>query len=296
MAFRIKPGEELPPAVKRMARAELRDAGRAIGDPRRPLAERIHDARTAIKKVRALDRLVRSAVGRPARRADRRLRKVAHAVSGARDAEVVLKTFDDFVADLDGRSSKPLAGARRDLAARLRASAGPLKRGGRVKRLRARLARERRKVKRWVPGADRWRAIGPGFEQGYRRARDAMATAYRSESGEDFHAWRRASKTHRHQVHALAPLAPGILNPRLKTLDRLGDLLGDEHDLTVLEQTIRDEKSCFPDERQRDRLLRLVGNRRLRLRRRAQSLGRALFAVRPSVLREHVKRGFRGRS
>jgi CHAD domain-containing protein len=293
VTFRIKPHETLPRAIARMARKELAGARDAVADARQPVAARVHNVRTAIKKLRALERMVEPAVGRPARRAGRRLKKVARRVSGARDAEVVLKTFDQVAGGPGNRASEPIARARAALTARLRAEARPLRHGPGVKRLRKRIVRERRKVKRWTPHEDRWRAIGAGLDDGYRRAREAMTTAYRSDTGADFHAWRRAVKNHRHQVHALETIAPRRMRPRLDKLDRLGDLLGDEHDLVVLEQTIRSEQSCFPDARDCDHLLRLIAARRFRLRARARGLGRALFAERPARFRDHLRRDFR---
>jgi CHAD domain-containing protein len=293
VALRIKPHETVPRAIARMAREELAEARDKVADQREPVTARVHDVRTAIKKLRALSRMVEPAVGRPARRAGRRLQKVARGVSGARDAEVVLEIFDQVVDGADERRSGSLARARAALAARLREHARPLRHGRKTNRLRKRLARERRKVKRWVPTEDRWRAIGGGIDDGYRRARAAMSTAYSHDTGVDFHKWRRAVKTHRHQVYAVEPIEPRRLSARIDKLDRLGDLLGDEHDLTVLEQTIRDEQSCFPDERSCDHLLRLVSARRFRLRARARPLGRELFAERPSQFRAHLRRDFR---
>jgi len=293
VAFRIKPHETVPRAIARMARKELASARDTVADARQPVGERVHDVRTSIKKLRALSRMVQPAVGRPARRAGRRLQKVARGVSGARDAEVVLKTFDQVLDGAGKPSSEPLARARAALAAQLRERTRPLRRGPAVKRLRKRIARERRKVKRWAPSADSWGAIGGGLEDAYRRAREAMIAAYRSDTGTDFHEWRRAVKTHRHQVHALEPIAPRRMRPRVDKLDRLGELLGDEHDLVVLEQTIRDQQTCFPDERNCDHLLRLISARRFRLRARARPLGRQLFAERPSCFRDHMRRDFR---
>src|SRR5262245_63185498 len=153
VAFRIKPGEALPHAIRRMARAELADARDVVTAPRRSVDERVHDLRTAIKKVRALIRMVKpEAPRRRIRRADRRLKNVADAVSAARDAEVVLTTFDGVVRAMHESSGGSLAQART--------------------RLDARLARARRAVERWVPNEDRWRAVGPGLTDGYRRARD----------------------------------------------------------------------------------------------------------------------------
>ena len=294
MAFRIKPGEALPHAIRRMARAELADARDVVTAPRRSVDERVHDVRTAIKKVRALIRMVKpEAPRRRIRRADRRLKNVADAVSGARDAEVVLTTFDGVVRAMHESPGGSLAQARTRLDARLRASAGPMRRHRTTKKLYARLARARQTVERWIPNEDRWCAVGPGLTDGYRRARDAMAAARRSDSGVDYHAWRRAAKTHRHQVHALVPVAPRKLKPRVDALDCLGDLLGEEHDLTVLEETIRGEQACFPDERHCDHLLHLIAQRRLRLRDRARPMGEKLFGERPSDFRDWLHADFR---
>jgi CHAD domain-containing protein len=278
-----------------MARAELRDARAVVRAERPPLRDRVHDVRTSIKKVRALTRLVRPAVGRPARRENRRLRKIARAVSGVRDAEVLLTTFDNLAAELGASRSASLRQARGRLAARLRESARPFRGDDRAyRRLASRLRTARRKVKRWtVPAPDGWRAVIPGFVDGYRQARRAMNAAARSGAGEDFHAWRRAAKAHRHHVFALEAICPRRLKPRLEDLDRLGDLLGDEHDLDVLEQTIRGEWTCFPDERDCDRVLRLLDRRRRGLRREARAIGARLFAERPSDFGRRARADFR---
>jgi CHAD domain-containing protein len=272
-----------------MARELLQEARAALGDVRRPLGERVHDVRTAMKKVRALDRLVRPAVGGSAREADRRLRKIAHAVSSLRDAEVILKTFDRAV----GPSRAALAGVRSRLAARLRAEVQAFEKEGRSLRLRADLAHERRKVDDWMPEASAWSAIDEGLARGYQRARKAMAAAYRTESGTAFHDWRRMVKTHRHQIAALEAIAPSQMKPRLDDLDRLGDLLGDEHDLTVLEAAVQAELGRLPDPHRGDRLLQRIADRRDKLRKRARPLGKVLFAERPAAFRDRARESFR---
>jgi len=291
--LRIEPGEPLPHAIRRLAQGELGEAHDAAGDRRRQLGTRVHDVRTAVKKLRALNRLVRPRLGRPARHADRRLRAIAHAVAPLRDDDVVLKTFDRVIDGVDKPMRTALAGLRARLAARLAARSRAFGEDERVRELRAQIEHERRGIGDWTPNENRWRAIDDGFKRGYRRAREAMAAAYRSESGTAFHTWRRTVKTHRHQVAALQPIAPGRLTARVSQLDRLGELLGNEHDLTVLEQAIRRERSRIPDQRQLERLLRLVVEHRALLRRRARPLGLRLFAEAPSVFRDRAKRDFR---
>jgi CHAD domain-containing protein len=289
VAFHIKAGKSLPPEIRRMAHEQIQEARAALADVRRPLGERVHDVRTAMKKVRALNRLVRPAVGRRARHADRRLRKIAHAVSSLRDAEVVLKTYDRAV----GPSRAALAAVRSRLAAHLRAEAQAFEKKERSRRLRADLAHERRKVEDWMPKARGWSAIDEGLSHGYRRARQAMAAAYRTKSGTAFHDWRRAVKTHRHQIAALETIAPGRMKQRLDRLDHLGDLLGDEHDLTVLEATVGAELALLPDPRKGDHLLHRIADRRDQLRKRARPLGKRLFAERPSGFRNRARANLR---
>lgn len=321
VALRIEPKESLPQLIRKIVRAQLEAARAAAIDPRMPLGERVHDVRTAMKKVRALNRLVRPATGKSARRADRRLRKIAHSVSALRDAGVVLKTFDrTFATERRASSRAVLARIRARLTLQLRAQVQAFERGRCAGRLRSDLAHERRQVDAWMPTGGDWRAIGEGLTQGYRRARKAMAAAYRTGSGVDFHTWRRTVKTHRHQVAALEELAPRQMKARLGELDRLGDWLGDEHDLTVLEAAVCADRSQRPEpgrgpragserasvlaprasglragSRQLpiDHLLKRISRRRLSLRRRAQPLGKLLFKERPSAFRDRVRSRFR---
>lgn len=297
MPLKIKPGERVGNAIERSARDELRAAAKAIDDEAQPLGERVHEVRTATKKLRALTRLVRPASGRPSRRADRRLRKIARAVSAVRDAEVLLDTLDGLVAELPGPRGDSLGEARARFAARLERRARPFVDEEEARRLRRRLRKERRRVRRWAPSGNRWRAIGRGFSDGYRRARRTMSAAYdegRPAAAREaaFHDWRRAVKSHRHQTQLLSAISPARLGGRLGDLDTLGELLGDEHDLTVLAEALRRERSCFSKAGDCDRVLAALDDRRRRLREQALPLGVKLFADRPRDFRRLAKAEF----
>jgi CHAD domain-containing protein len=277
-----------------MARAELRDARQSLTRSSSSLAERVHGLRTATKKVRALTRLVRPGVGRPARKANRRLRGIAREVSGVRDAEVLLHTLDGLLGSLDGRPSAALRDARARLAARLREARRPFRTERGLDGIAKELARAQRRVGRWLPpGHHDWRAVSPGLLDGYDRARQAMARAYAGKSGADFHAWRRAVKNHRHQVQALREAWPDNRCDELDELDRLGDLLGDEHDLTVLADTIQAELTSIPNQRACARLLAQLETRRRKLRAEARPLGRHLFAEAPRTWLRRLHPHFR---
>jgi CHAD domain len=72
----------------------------------------------------------------------------------------------------------------------------------------------------------------------YRRGRQALAAVRQKPTVEFIHEWRKQAKYLRYQLDLLRPLAPTALTPLAKTIDRLGDLLGDDHDLAVLRREV----------------------------------------------------------
>jgi CHAD domain-containing protein len=283
VAFRLKRGESLRHAVKRMARHELEDAREALGrhvgsgdGAGRAAREGIHDARTALKRVRALIGMVAPGVGRPARHACGELRALGRKLSLVRDAEVLLATFDRVRRAVPRTRDPQLTEARRTLEALLRereAGVRPQQRG-----VSAKLARARREVGRWAPNEDRWRALSPGLVNGYRRCRRRMRAAYADGTPEAFHAWRRAVKTHRYQMQALESLWPTELEAQRRDLEKLGDLLGEEHDLAVLADTLREERTCFADNDTCSHFLAALEQRQRDLRSLSLPIGERLFA------------------
>ena len=308
MAFQIQRGESLHQAIKRMAHSELDDARAAletaahksrrgrrkrIGIP----SESLHDARVALKRTRALARLAEPAVGRAAQQADRALRAVARKLGPIRDGQVLLLTFDRLRTHARARSagvpdSRELAQARQALAALRRQGAETLSIDA-ARALVAKLDRARRQVARWAPKQDRWRTLAPGLSEAYRRCRRRMRAAYARKTPAAFHAWRRAVKTHRYQVQALEPLWPEDLGARQGDLEKISDLLGEEHDLALLADTLREEQLCVGDDRSCRLLLAALESRQRELRALARPLGKRLFAEKPEIWTHRLRAYFR---
>jgi len=262
-------------------------------------ATAVHETRKAIKRLRAIDRLLRSTLTEKRRRRRRKaLQGAAQALAGARDAEVLLATLEETVA----------SDARR------------LARRQGVRRLRAALTDERAKQRRELeappyagvdaalvalsrleeaphPGSKRAarKAIARELASIYAEGRDAMARARRREAVADMHEWRKRVKDLRYAAEALT--AASSEDPRARTIrqlaeraDRLGEVLGDEHDLAMLEIRVKAERKLFAGDRKgRKALLRAVNRREKRLRRRAWKLGEKLYRERPKRLRRQLR-------
>jgi len=308
MSYVIHAGESLAHALKRVGRAELRKGRKALDDgaPRLTAAENAHALRLATKKVRAIARLVEPVVGRKARQANRALGACADVLAPVRDADAAVRTFEKVRAALPVKMRSATNPVRAALAERLRHEAQAMDPTGDGKRslrkLRRALRHQQGRVAEWAPGSkgqggrskNRWTTAGPGLEAGYRRARKAMHRAYREPSGDTFHAWRRAVKAHRYQIRLLSPWAPDELTPRADELGRLAELLGDEHDLTMLRRTLRANRSWFGEEADTYyEVIRRIDQQRREKRLRASPAGEKLFAERPRALARRMRQHFR---
>jgi len=94
-------------------------------------------------------------------------------------------------------------------------------------------------------------------------------------------------------LRLLAGIWPEEVNGRLEALERLGRLLGDDHDLAVFAETLRTEPRCFDSERDREVLLGLIEQRRRPCARWARPLGERLYAEQPTAFCRRLQRYWR---
>ena len=127
----------------------------------------------------------------------------------------------------------------------------------------------------------------------YRRGRQALAAVRRKPTVEFLHEWRKQAKYLRYQFDLLRPLAPEPLTPLEKTIDRLGDLLGDDHDVAVLRREVAGDPARFGGPEALEPLLAPIDRRRQKLEHDAVTLGRRAFRDPPQTfgrrLREYWK-------
>lgn len=302
-------GERPAEGLRRMLLAQADLALEELGSERRTDdgGERaVHETRKAIKRLRALLRLLECDLG--AEVCDREhavLRRVARELAGARDAQVMLQTLEGLLA----RHPKRL-GARRGVRRLRKSLEADL---GRARRSTlddpAGRARAVRELRTFRARASTWELERPGrrtaelglraiYEKGARRQR--RAARGKRPNAKRMHAWRKRVKDLRYAAEALAPQAarehPGHSKRRLKAARKsrkrlrqlardaaeLGELLGEEHDLAVLADKIAKRPagsaaSVRIGKDTRRELLRLIEKRRRKLRRNALRKGRSLY-------------------
>jgi CHAD domain-containing protein len=319
----LAPGERLADGLRRMALGQLDMTlellGAGEGDAPEddatiaaPPDERaVHESRKALKRVRALLRLLEGELGaKTCAREHAAVREVAGSLSGARDAAVMLSTLDGLIGRHPralGRRHGVLELRRRVRAERARMErqtlADPAARAAALGELQA----LRWRVAAWsLSDRDGIALIEADLEKlyGQGRRRRLRVLRRRGDRTIAMHEWRKRVKDLRYAAEMLerrgaggssrsnGSARPDRAGERLRQIarraDALGELLGEEHDLAVLAAHLRagelrgrEDETWRTGRRTRERLLQAIARRRRALRKRALRDGGRLYEEPP---------------
>lgn len=290
--FRLEAGEPLAVGLKRLSLDSLETAMSGFYDGEEAFGMAVHETRKTTKQLRSVLRLVRSEVGEKAYRfEDAEMRGISAMISHVRSSAVRVENVS-LLRDLYGSFLAPDTFA--DLGERLqlmhlrlenRVMEDPMLVGDVVERLERAHARysswptheESRRI--YGTGVrDSYEAIGPGLTETFRKGRHQMVAAYRSPSPARFHQWRKRVKYLRYQMEILTPLWPEVVLGMAITLDRIGALLGQDHDLADLLEAVASRTDLCPNPVERSLLKALAEQRRSDLETASRILGRRIYA------------------
>jgi CHAD domain-containing protein len=289
-AFRLRRGEDTGDGVRRVARGQLDLAGERLEagtGMRGDLDAAVHETRKAFKRLRALVRLSRDALGDEAyRRENTIFRDAGRRLSGARDAAVLVQTLDGLTTRYrDELGDGAFTGLRAALASEAEAASSALADDrSAVDRVQGTLEAARRRVGGWpLPDDGGPATLTPGFERIYRRGRRALKAARKEPDTETLHELRKRAKDLWHAAQVLRPAAPKAMKRLARGAHALSDVVGEDHDLAVLRAAVRERHATLaPGELAL--LERLIARRRARLQRRALARGQRVYARKPAEL------------
>ena len=244
MAYHLKSGESVPQGIKRIAAEQL---GKAIEHLQSTAGERdehIHQARKATKRLRALVRLVRRELGEDSYALENQyLRDAGQRLSGLRDATVLIQTLDRLVQYLGKNVPESRFGRVRQWLVRRRAEVygQPASSEGASREVADDLKVVLGRLESWDLQRPGWGALSPGLERMYARGQSEFEAAYWLPGEEAFHDWRKRVKYLCYQTQILQHIWFPGMKPLTDELDQLGELLGQDHDLAVLRQTVINE-------------------------------------------------------
>jgi CHAD domain-containing protein len=289
MAFQFKRKESVRKAVRRLAQ---RGINKALGD----LAhcgriEAVHEVRKEIKQLRALLRVVRAAMNESDyRRYSKRLREAARLLAAARDARVRVSALAGLTSHFKpALAPRPFRRIRSILAADCRKEQAEMSRSQAARDVGRILKSLFGKVASLRLERSGWSALGPGVQRSFRAGRQGYQLARKAGSPDVFHEWRKRVKDLYYQVGLLRPIWPEQMAAAEAELRRLGQWLGDDHDLVLLAGPSALERLKKKAADEADALGTLVGQRHKQLRARALALGAKFYNEKPSIFRNRLE-------
>ena len=203
--------------------------------------EAVHETRKTIKRLRALLSLYDGALDHAILASeDARLRELGHSLGGARDAAVLLESLEALVQSAPREDRGRLADAMPALSGALGggSESGVDETLGALRAVHAALGAFAQRVSTLRVGRTGWSAIAPGFRRVYAQGRNALEGALRRPSEKRLHAFRIRVKRHQYHLALLEPLWPEPIKGLRHEVQRLGELLGQDHDLFMLERRV----------------------------------------------------------
>lgn len=290
-----KPAIETPAAGSRRILSALLDSiGARLATDAALSDSNIHEIRKTCKKLRAVLRIIRPALEDGNFRAlDRMIRDLARQLAGMRDTRVMRDTLDllgqHFAPVLHAQALAPVHAALGQGTAKHVGAAAVLPDAA---ALRARLT----EITAAAAQAD-YDRIGTatlldGLETIYRCGRRALRRMEASPDTENGHGLRRQAKYQYYQLRTLGSWNDTALKPLIDGFHRLEELLGKDHDLAVLGETLGKQPQLCPDKVRRELLHALIESRRIALMTRALRLARQLYRSKPGRYRQQLKRAF----
>ncbi|WEK05637.1 MAG: CHAD domain-containing protein [Candidatus Devosia phytovorans] len=286
MAFAFRQQGGIGEQVRKIARKQIERALEECDAQDADFDRTVHGLRRRCKRLRGLVQLIAPHF-KKSKAEDKAFRDAAKGLAGTRDATVMVETFAALVEhdrghggiiEHDGRmldwlkdqvGTPPDADEQADI---LQAFAKVFRKA-------------RKRARDWDISGHGFARIGDGLEQTYRQMRRDMAAAQDEGTAETMHEWRKQVKYHWHHVSLFQNTAPDLLTPRRQVLDKLGEYLGDHHNLAVLGDLLRQHEEAASKS---DLILvrKAIAERQAGLAKDAFALGRQLTAEKPGTLRE----------
>ena len=265
MAYRIKRKERVGKAIRRILREQLRRAIACARDRDGIQEERVHDVRTRLKRSRAALELIGGRAGKPketARRTERRLRNRGRRLARPRDVVVQAHTFRILGTRLSPELPAGLLERMRDVGEQMRRKLDEKSVEKELRRTARALRRLRTPVAE-VPVKHGRRAIGKGITETYREAKRALAAVQDDPTPKRFHDWRKQVKVLSNELKIVGRAVPELATRYLDKVERLGEILGQMHDLDCAAATAERHPRWFGSEADCDAVRGLVAEHRV---------------------------------
>jgi CHAD domain-containing protein len=280
----LQPGLAVGEALRAVARDTLGEARAAIEDPAHTDAVAVHEFRRAMKRWRALLRMLEPFI-EDGRQLRTQAGDLARSLGGARDGQSALDALDDLAKHGLTLSARSLATMRGRIEALRQTAETDVLTGDMRLRLSGMLAEAENAVARWPLHTLTFADVADRLVLGFRDARRALPRNWSDTEAEDLHELRKRIVAHRYQMEIVAPLWPRFGRMWVGEAQRLRDRLGRHQDLTLLIRLTQPHQPLAP---WRSRLTPAIAQRMKDHVAAARRLASRLFVEKPGAFRRRL--------
>lgn len=282
----VRPDVAVGAALGAAARDTLSEARAVLDDKARPDAIAVHDLRKAMKRWRALLRLLEPFLGEDARQLRTEARDLARELSSARDAQSAIEALNELAESKGELSPRTIASIRGRLdAIRLSAEAATINDDVRA-RLRIACDAAETGVAAWKLDALSFKDLARELSRTYERLRENSPKDWSKAEPETLHDLRSIVVAHRYQMELVEPLWPKFGRLWVAEAQRLRDRLGAFQDLSVLKSFTVPHGALAP---WRSRVTPLILARQKKHAKAAQCIADRLLAEKPKAFRRRLE-------
>jgi len=283
MAYRLRPAKPFTAEFRTVAESQLSHAIRLLEDQPEGPHEAVHDARKRFKRVRALYRLVQPDAKAFRRQENTRIRDMAQTLSAVRDATALVETVDYLATQ---------AGSAEEMAALAFASRTLIERRDRIASeehdLPAKMTAAIVTCREAIKALDHLdldddpektaKRLAKAWKNQRQRALGALAGCEEHADGEVYHELRKCGQTYWMHLSLLGGIWPSAMLAKQQQAKALVDLLGHEHDLSVLTGLVNESPELFGDSDTLALVLGSIITRQQALRHEALEAAHEVFA------------------
>jgi CHAD domain-containing protein len=286
----LKPGQPVGAALRDIAAGAVAEALAILNDPERDATTKVHDIRRALKRWRALLRMLAPHLGEGGEALRFQARDLARRLTMARDAQSAIDAFQDTT---EATLGLPIALPARSLVTihgRLDALKAENERSiwteDIQKTLSDYLTSASWQVSQWNMDALTFADLADMLTTTYRRARRSMPHDWSEAEGEDLHELRRRVVEHRYQMELIEPIWPRLARIWVDEAQRLRTRLGKCQDLEMLTAKSAPHQ---PLAHWRSKLAPVIAHRQAEHVQAARRLATRLFAESPRGFRRRLE-------
>lgn len=291
MSLQLKRSEDFSTGVLRLINEEISTArGMLSGGPPPDLHETIHELRKIFKELRAIFRLIRDGIGEDEYQKENIFyRDLGRRVSEIRDTTAIMEAIERLQSEYQKEVSPDIFNAPyQSVYAQRQKMEDEFLQNDTLGYLKLQLDNKLNEHRTWTINIEAFDQIAPSLIRVYKRGQSSLEKAKATRATEDLHDWRKRVKYLRYQIDTLSVIWPGIMGSLEDELHDLSDLLGFDHDLSIIHEQIANNLVEFSEPVDKALVVTIIEHYRKQLQWNALVKGQNCYYEKPALFVERI--------